>query len=267
MGATSGGIRGSIPLWNEQEGKIVKRRVTACCLLASLFAGSAEARDVLDLEGAYIIPSYNDVAIPGDSGTRLSLTDDLDADETVAFRVRYSHVFSDKHWLALLVAPLTSEFSGTLRASTDFNGTTFPRGTPVEATFRFDSYRLSYRYQFHESDRWQLSFGGALKVRDAAIKLQGGGLTSEKKNTGVVPLLSFRFAWTPVEKVHLLVDGEALAGPQGRAEDVLFAAQYDINPRVAVKAGYRILEGGADNDEVYSFSLFHYIVAGVVLSF
>jgi hypothetical protein len=65
----------------------------------------------------------------------------------------------------------------------------------------------------------------------------------------------------------LLVDGEALAAPQGRAEDVLFAAQYDVNRRLAFKTGYRILEGGSDNDEVYTFSLFHYIVAGAVLSF
>jgi hypothetical protein len=36
---------------------------------------------------------------------------------------------------------------------------------------------------------------------------------------------------------------------------------------VALRVGYRILEGGADNDEVYTFSLFHYIVAGLVVSF
>jgi hypothetical protein len=249
------------------ERKILNRNVIACCLLGSVLFVSAEAQGVLDLEAAYVIPGYNDVAVPGDSGTRFSLTDDLDADATAAFRVRYSHVFAQKHWVALLVAPLTSESSGTLDADTDFNGTTFPGGTPVDATFRFDSYRLSYRYLLRPSGNWQISLGGALKVRDAAIKLKGGGLTSEKKNTGVVPLLSFNFTWTPVENVHLLVDGEALAGPQGRAEDVLFAAQYDVSPRMALKAGYRILEGGADNDEVYSFSLFHYIVAGVVWSF
>jgi hypothetical protein len=31
--------------------------------------------------------------------------------------------------------------------------------------------------------------------------------------------------------------------------------------------GYRILEGGADNDEVYTFSLFHYAIASVALEF
>ena len=32
-------------------------------------------------------------------------------------------------------------------------------------------------------------------------------------------------------------------------------------------AGYRVLEGGSDSDEVYSFSLFHHLVAGVETRF
>ena len=31
--------------------------------------------------------------------------------------------------------------------------------------------------------------------------------------------------------------------------------------------GYRFLEGGADNDEVYVFALVHYVAAGVVVRF
>jgi hypothetical protein len=249
-----------------QEGNNRVKRIIVVFGLLGL-ALSAPAQNTLDIEGAYVIPGYNDVAIPGDTGTRFSLTDDLDAEETTAFRIRYSHTFSQKHWVGLLVAPLTMDSSGTLDQPVDFNGKTFPEGTSVDASFRFDSYRLIYRYLFHKSDTWQFSFGGAAKVRDAAIKMEGGGQDSEKTNTGVVPLLSFNITWTPVAKVHLLVDGEALAAPQGRAEDVLFAAQYDVNQRLALKTGYRILEGGSDSDEVYTFSLFHYIVAGAVLSF
>ncbi|MFC1566818.1 hypothetical protein ACFL4A_03140 [bacterium] len=35
--------------------------------------------------------------------------------------------------------------------------------------------------------------------------------------------------------------------------------------KLAIKFGYRILEGGADNDEVYTFSLFNYLVFGVLI--
>ena len=52
-----------------------------------------------------------------------------------------------------------------------------------------------------------------------------------------------------------------------RVEDVLAAATYRISDLVAIRAGCRILEGGADNDEVYNFSLFNYATAGVTLTF
>ena len=64
-----------------------------------------------------------------------------------------------------------------------------------------------------------------------------------------------------------MLDGDALAAPQGRAEDVLSAVAYQISDKFKIKAGYRILEGGADNDEVYTFSLFHYATLGIMINF
>jgi len=227
----------------------------------------ASAQSMLDVETSYVIPGYNDVAVPGDSGTRFSLTDDLHSDATFAARFRFGHTFAGRHWVAILVAPLTVESDGMLDRDVNFNGEHFPSGTPVDATFRFDSYRLIYRYFFSKSDVWQFGIGGAMKIRDAAIRVKGGGIESEKENTGAVPLLSFNAMWTPVKNWSLVVDGEALAAPQGRAEDVLFAAQYDVSQNVAIRGGYRILEGGADNDEVYTFSLFNYFSIGAMFSF
>ena len=245
----------------------MKNALIALSLLGLVAAGAARGQDVLELEIGRVTTGYNDVAIPGDTGTRLSLSDDLEAGSATAFRLRYSHLYAGRHWLAALAAPLTVESRGTLDGAVDFDGTTFPGGTHVDATFRFDSYRLVYRYRFAGSGPWRFGLGGALKVRDAAIKLEAAGLSAEKTNTGVVPLLSFDVVWAPAEGWRLLVDGEALAAPQGRAEDVLFAVQCDLPHRLSLTAGYRILEGGADNDEVYTFSLFHYLVAGAAVRF
>jgi hypothetical protein len=73
--------------------------------------------------------------------------------------------------------------------------------------------------------------------------------------------------WRFAQPWSLRIAGDALAAPQGRAEDVLFAATYAVSDTTRILAGYRILEGGADNDEVYTFSLFHYIVGGVEVRF
>ena len=72
--------------------------------------------------------------------------------------------------------------------------------------------------------------------------------------------------WKPSEKAGILLEGDALAAPQGRAEDVLVAATYRLSDHFKIKAGYRILEGGADNDEVYSFALFNYALAGFIIN-
>jgi hypothetical protein len=92
-------------------------------------------------------------------------------------------------------------------------------------------------------------------------------LTSEKTNVGFVPLINFRLLWNINDKFGLLLDGDALAAPQGRAEDVLIAATYKLSDNFGIRAGYRILEGGADNDEVYNFALFHYASFGVSYTF
>jgi hypothetical protein len=66
--------------------------------------------------------------------------------------------------------------------------------------------------------------------------------------------------------MSLLLEGDALVSPggQGRAEDALLALMYHLNERFSFKAGYRILEGGADVESVYNFTLLNYVIAGVV---
>jgi hypothetical protein len=61
-------------------------------------------------------------------------------------------------------------------------------------------------------------------------------------------------------------DGLAGGGP-GRAFDVALKVGYDFNRHVSLNAGYRLLEGGADVEQVYNFSWFNYLVASVIIGF
>ncbi|MBK7711757.1 MAG: hypothetical protein IPJ37_13005 [Bacteroidales bacterium] len=45
----------------------------------------------------------------------------------------------------------------------------------------------------------------------------------------------------------------------------MIAATYRVTDWFGLRAGYRILEGGADNDEVYNFALFHYASVGLCI--
>ena len=220
----------------------------------------------VDLESGLAVPGYNDIRIPGDEGTEFSFVDDLDADHEPFFRARLTWHISERHLLSGLVAPLRFSAAGSFDRSVLFEDRTFEPGMPVEATYRFDSYRLSYRYRLYQSSRLKFGAGFTAKIRDAEIGLEDPGGRAAKSNTGFVPLINFALEWRLGDRLDLLVRGDALAAPQGRAEDVLAALRYSVAERVAVRAGYRILEGGADNDDVYNFTLVHYVGLGITVT-
>lgn len=239
---------------------------TAALLLAGL-VGQARAEFVLNLQGAAAFTGYNDVRVPGSGGTDISLSDDLDAAAAFAGRVEIGYFLGKRNYVGVVASPLRVDSRGRLDRDVDFAGTLFPAGTQLEGAFRFDSYRLTWRYKFSPGANFDLWLGLTAKIRDAAIALEAGGLRAEKTNTGFVPLINFAAEWRVAPPWSLRLAGDALGASQGRAEDVLFAVVRDVGASTKLFAGYRILEGGADNDEVYTFSLFHYLVGGVETRF
>lgn len=110
-----------------------------------------------------------------------------------------------------------------------------------------------------------MGFSG--KIRDAEITLRNESVRASKTNVGFVPLINFRLYWQMHDQFGLLFRGDALAAPQGRAEDVLLAGTYLFSDQIQLRCGYRILEGGADNDEVYNFTMLHYATFGLSYTF
>lgn len=219
----------------------------------------------LDIETGPVFSGYNDVRIPGKGGTLFSLSDQLQAERTLFYRIRVFYDFNPRHHLGVLLAPLSINSTGRLDADLIFTGKTFPANTPLDATYKFNSYRLIYRYDFLRREKLELGIGFTAKIRDANIEVRGNGMAAAKKNVGFVPIAHFRLWWNFSGKFAFLLDGDALAAPQGRAEDVLAALTAQVSDRLNLKFGYRILEGGADNDEVYTFALFHYAAVGAVM--
>ena len=228
---------------------------------------SGHAQATIDLETGAVFTGYNDVQIPGDQGTRFSLKDDLTPETKFFYRLRFSYTIKSRHTLSLLYAPLETTSKGSVPKDILFEGEVFSASTPLRGTYKFNSYRLTYRYNIVQKRRVEFGLGFTAKIRDASIALSSSGLSSKKDNVGFVPIINFRLLWQVHDKVGLLLDGDALAAPQGRAEDISLAATYAFSDNLRIRAGYRILEGGADNDEVYNFALFHYALAGISYTF
>jgi hypothetical protein len=244
-----------------------KLLLTATCfvLILSIDVFSVNGQASLDLETGAVVTGYNNVRIPGDQGTLFSLKDDLISKTEIFFRLRVNYTIKSRHTLSLLYAPLETISKGNMTYEVLFEGVTFPANTDLTGIYKFNSYRLTYRYEIVLKPKFEFGLGITAKIRDAKIAMASASLESEKTNVGFVPIINFRMLWKPGEKFGVLLEGDALAAPQGRAEDLLIAATYRISDRLGLKAGYRILEGGADNDEVYNFALFNYASVGLFI--
>jgi len=227
----------------------------------------AQVQTTFDVETGMVFSGYNTVRIPGTTGTEFSLSRDLKTDSSYFVRLRLGYQFLSRHNISLLVAPLTLNSSGTINRPISFNEVNFPADIPLKSVYRFNSFRISYRYDFLKAKRLSLGIGLTAKIRAASISLEGGDQKTEKINVGVVPLINFKAEWKFLKKFSLILDGDALAARQGRAEDISIALSFQAGKSLRLRAGYRILEGGTDVDEVYNFALFNYFLVGTTIVF
>jgi hypothetical protein len=245
--------------------KILFSALIAFMLLC--WSSSIKAQAMIDFETGAVFTGYNNVRIPGDVGTLFSLKNDLNAKPNAFIRIKAGYTIKSRHTISILYAPLMVNSNGQINKQIDFEGVTFPSNTSLNASYKFNSYRITYRYDIVKRSKIEFGFGFSAKIRDAEIALNSKTLAASKKNVGFVPIINFRLNWKMDDKIGVLFEGDALAAPQGRAEDVLLAGTYKISDQFLVRLGYRILEGGADNNEVYNFALFHYASIGVTYTF
>lgn len=225
-------------------------------LLLIFISVSGIASTDLNLELGWVNNSYNKVKISGDEGTLFNLRPALDSD--VYYRLGLSHKFNSPHGIRLLYAPLKLSGIKTYSEDIQFSGEIFQSGEKTEAEYQFNSYRASYFYEWISRSDFILRAGGTLKVRDARVELKQENVKEDKKNIGLVPLLYLYSEYKWDNKMRIAFDFDGLAAPQGRAFDVAIMAGRYLSSHMNLNFGYRILEGGVDNDDVYNFSQINY---------
>lgn len=234
--------------------------------LLSLACSSAYARLGFEIGTGAVFTGYNDIRVPNISGTDISLSDELETDPDYFVRVKLTYS-KRGHNIELFASPLRLEAAGSVNRQMKFAEEKFSANVPLTAVYRFDSYRLTYRYDLINTRRLQAGIGFTAGIRDGSISFQGAGKESEKKDTDFEPLINFRAKLVLSRKLNLLVEGDILAISQGITEDVLFAIQYKLDDKISLKLGYRLFKTGTDVDEIHSSSLLNYVVIGPILTF
>ena len=239
--------------------------ISLMCLLPVFLASPSLAAETNDwkrfrfeLEGGPVWQTKNDVRIPGNTGTQFSFKDLVGSGPYAAGRFTFDWNIRKRHGLRLEIAPLRIEGNGAFGQPVSFAGTTFSPGTPTEGKYKFDTYRVSYRYLFLDKDSWRMRAGITILVRDAKIELEQPGLNASDSNVGAAPLVNFSTEWAFAKRWTAIFEFEGLAGGPGRALDLALKLRYDLTDRWSVGGGYRMLEGGVDSDDVYNFSWFNY---------
>lgn len=222
----------------------------------------------IELELGSVWQSHNNVQIPNtESGTRFSLVGLVGTGPYPAARLYFCWNISEKHGLRVLLAPLSYTERGKFLSLVEFAGGSFDPNVQTDATYKFNSWRLTYRYLLFDKSRWYGWIGFTAKIRDAKVQLEQEAKSTKKTDLGFVPLFHLSFDYKLAQRWRFSFDLDALAGGPGRAEDLSLKLRYKLNKKLSISGGYRTIEGGADVDQVYNFAWLHFATLSILYEF
>jgi len=210
----------------------------------------------------------------GASGTRFNFLTQGGQDTLFPY-TRYSldAVIGDQNRLTFLYQPLTlstktvaDRNNSNLGNPVIIDGVSFASGTPLDITYGFDFWRISYLYDFIKSDDTILGIGASLQVRNASIVFSSGDGTKRtvQQNIGPVPILKARAAhkFSPLLNVDFEVDGfyasSAFFNGSGREFkgwiwDAAFTAETSFLQDSTAFLAVRTIGGGAEGTNAYTY--------------
>jgi len=191
--------------------------------------------------------------------TRFDYRDDGGQDVLFPFfRLSTDLKFKGRHTIVFLYQPLKLTGETVLKEDTTFDGVLFPEGTPLNSTYSFPFWRISYLYDFLRRSGDEVSIGFSLQIRDSTITFTSadGALRADRRNVGPVPALKFRGRWgfengvwwgTEIDGIYAPISGVNGSSNEvtGALLDASLRVGYDFTARVAGFFNVRYLAGGA----------------------
>lgn len=191
-------------------------------------------------------------------------------DNLVLFsRFSVEAIIASQHRIAFLYQPLTlntksvAERNGT--APVQISGVAFPAGTPLDLTYGFDFFRLSYLYDFLPELESELGAGLGVQLRNANIVFSSadGALRVAQNNIGLVLTIKLMAAHWFSKYFGLDFEADAFyassaifngAGRpfEGWIWDAALQVKTRILPNVVAYFSIRSIGGGALGSSAYT---------------
>jgi hypothetical protein len=233
------------------------------CLNSNL---SSNAQAFFNLESGAFYTYMNDIR-NGTNGTLFSLKNDFQTPVSPFLRLRVGYLSNGKNHFSFLFAPLKIIENGTIEKDILFDGENFKANNPIEAIYKFNSYRFTYNRRIISKDNFKFGLGLSVKIRDAGVSLKNKELFIENFSIGFVPLINLITNWDISQKMGVDFFGEGLAASKGRAIDLALSGRYSFTKNLQGNIGYRLLEGGANGNTRYNFIQLHFIFASLNYTF
>jgi hypothetical protein len=233
------------------------------CLNSNL---STNAQTFVNLESGAFFTDINDIR-NGNNGTLFSLKNDFQTPVSPFLKLRVGYLSNGKNHFSFLFAPLKIVETGTIEKDILFDGKNFKANMPIEAVYKFNSYRFTYNRRIISKDNFKFGLGLSAKIRDAGVSLKNKELLSENFSIGFVPLINLLTNWDISQKMGVDFFGEVIAASKGRAIDLSLSGRYSFSKNLQGNIGYRLLEGGANGTNRYNFIQLHFIFASLNYSF
>ena len=230
------------------------------------FKLSMHAQTFVNIESGLLFTGLNNIR-NGINGTLFSLKNDLSTPPSPFLRLRAGLLLNNKHHFSILYAPLKSLVTGTIDRDILYDGKDFKANIPLEATYKFNSYRLTYNRRIIDDNKFKFGLGLSAKIRDAGTSLKNKELLSENFSIGFVPLINVLSDWNISQKVGMNFLGEGIIASKGRAIDLSLSGRYNFTKGLQGNIGYRLLEGGVDGTNRYNFVRFHFVLTSLNFSF
>jgi hypothetical protein len=225
----------------------------------------------------------------GNDGTRFDYRKDGGQDVLFPFfRLSTDLKFNGRHTVVLLYQPLKLTGETVLAEDTVLDGVLFPAGTPLNSTYGFPFWRISYLYDFLRRPGDEVSIGVSLQIRNATITFTSadGTLRADRRDVGPVPALKFRGRWGFESGVFWGAEVDGIYAPisvingssseiTGALLDASLRVGYDFPHRVSLFFNVRYLGGGAvgtENDpdppsDGYTKNWLHFVTLSLGVQF
>ena len=233
------------------------------CLISNF---STNAQTFVNLESGALFTDVNNIR-NGNQGTLFSLKNDFQTPVSPFLRLRVGYLINGKNHFSVLYAPLKIRVTSPIQKDILFDGEYFKDNIPIEAVYKFNSYRLTYNRRIISKDNFKFGIGLSAKIRDAGVSLKNSELLSENFSIGFAPLINLLVNWDISKKMGVDFFGEGIIASKGRAIDLSLSGRYSLTKNLQGNIGYRILEGGSDGTNRYNFIRLHFIFASLNYSF